>query len=217
MGTEETRKKVAIARKPYQLLSVSVLREYLTFELKPTTPTPFKLDPERLFDDYIFMCFFVGNDFLPHSPTLEIREGAIDLLMTLYKTHLPALGGYLCADGRPNLPVVEKFVRIVSEHEDAIFQKRAKKEAQMRSRRQREKQKAREYYDRQRKGSGTNLPAHRELGGSRNASDRAPAAPTEQLVALGRGRAPPPPPTQKTAEQNKSAAASLRLSQPSNT
>ena len=210
MGTEETRKKVAIARKPYQLLSVSVLREYLTFELKPTTPTPFKLDPERLFDDYIFMCFFVGNDFLPHSPTLEIREGAIDLLMTLYKTHLPALGGYLCADGRPNLPVVEKFVRIVSEHEDAIFQKRAKKEAQMRSRRQREKQKAREYYDRQRKGSGTNLPAHRELGGSRNASDRAPAAPTEQLVALGRGRAPPPPPTQKTAEQNKSAAAALR-------
>ena len=211
MGTEETKKKVAIARKPYQLLSVSVLREYLALELRPVAPTPFKLDPERLFDDFIFMCFFVGNDFLPHSPTLEIREGAIDLLMTLYRNLLPTLGGYLCADGRPNLPVVEKFVQIVAQHEDAIFQKRAKKEAQMRSRRHREKQKAKDYYDRQRQASGTVGPSNSyALGGSKLASDRAPAAP-DQLVALGRGRAPPPPPAKnKTAEENKSAADALR-------
>ena len=50
------------------------------------------------------MAFFVGNDFLPHLPSMDIREGAIDLLLALYKQLLPGLGGYLTDMGTVDLP-----------------------------------------------------------------------------------------------------------------
>ena len=35
--------------------------------------------------DYIFICFFLGNDFMPHFPALNIRTSGIDTLICAYK------------------------------------------------------------------------------------------------------------------------------------
>jgi len=72
------------AEQEFIFLRLSVLREYLYHDLNMPN-LPFPQDLERAIDDWVLMCFFVGNDFLPHLPSLEIREGAIDKLITLYK------------------------------------------------------------------------------------------------------------------------------------
>jgi hypothetical protein len=40
---------------------ISVLREYLALEMRPQQALPFAYDPERIYDDFVFMCFFVGG------------------------------------------------------------------------------------------------------------------------------------------------------------
>ena len=40
---------------------------------------------ESSIHDFIFMCFMVGNDFLPHIPSLEIIRHGIDHMIDVYK------------------------------------------------------------------------------------------------------------------------------------
>lgn len=112
---------------------LSVLKEYLKRTLSmPNLPFPY--DFERVLDDWVFLCFFVGNDFLPHLPSLEIREGAIDRLINLYKNTVYKTGGYLTKSGEVNLERVQMILRDLGTVEDDIFTQRQKREMQFRER-----------------------------------------------------------------------------------
>uniref|UniRef100_A0A0D9YSC6 Uncharacterized protein n=2 Tax=Oryza glumipatula TaxID=40148 RepID=A0A0D9YSC6_9ORYZ len=80
--------------KQYLFLNIWVLREYLEIELKILDPVC-EPDIERLIDDFIFICFLMGNDFIPHIPSLEMKEYALDLLIEVYKTTFNKMGGYI--------------------------------------------------------------------------------------------------------------------------
>ena len=44
---------------------------------------------ERIIDDFVFFCFFIGNDFLPSLSSLDISEGSLDSIIDMYKQYLP--------------------------------------------------------------------------------------------------------------------------------
>lgn len=127
--------------KPLQALHCSVLRDYLDNEFSCLKGNlSFKYDLERIIDDFIFICFFVGNDFLPHLPSLDIRDGALDFLIECYKEILPFTGEYLTSPGGDlNLRATDIILGKVGEIEDLIFMK--KKQAEDNNERRFEEQK----------------------------------------------------------------------------
>uniref|UniRef100_A0A0D3HIF2 Uncharacterized protein n=1 Tax=Oryza barthii TaxID=65489 RepID=A0A0D3HIF2_9ORYZ len=126
----EARPEGKLTKKPYQFLNIWVLREYLELDMK--IPNPIQtLDVERMIDDFVFICFLTGNDFIPHIPSLEIHEGAIDLLIEVYKTSFNKMGGYIVDTDKVKdkhaaylkVSRLEKFFHELSLYEEKIFLK----------------------------------------------------------------------------------------------
>lgn len=120
-------KSEAVALKPFIWLHVSVLREYLEAELY-VPQQPFRFDLERALDDWVFMCFFVGNDFLPHLPSLDIRENGIDTLIAIWRDNIPLMEGYVTKDGHVDLKRAQFILEGLAKQEDAIFRRRRQTE-----------------------------------------------------------------------------------------
>jgi 5'-3' exoribonuclease 1 len=71
--------------------------------------------------DYIFLCFFLGNDFLPHFPALNIRTGGTEKMINAYKA---TIGGTkeLLTDGKTIYwKNVRKLIAFLAEKEHAYI------------------------------------------------------------------------------------------------
>jgi len=126
----------AAIQKPFQILSVPVLRQYMMLqfgEIADRMPAHNPYDFERAVDDFVFMCFFVGNDFLPHLPSLNIKDGSIDQMLSLYAEILPTLNTYLTNCGILNMPEVEMFLEYLGGIEDQVFKNRLERDSKRRS------------------------------------------------------------------------------------
>jgi len=62
------------------LLDIPELARIITDDMNNLSPSP----SSRVYD-YIFLCFFLGNDFLPHFPSVNIRTGGVDKMINAYK------------------------------------------------------------------------------------------------------------------------------------
>jgi 5'-3' exoribonuclease 1 len=76
---------------------------------------------KTLLDDYILMCFLLGNDFLPHFPILSIRSGGIDILLNHYKYLFNKNNYTLTSEGKINWNNFRKFINSLANEEEKMF------------------------------------------------------------------------------------------------
>lgn len=97
-------------------LDINLLSEKLMSYLKDQIDDN-SLDYKKTMNDYIFLCFLLGNDFLPHFPAVNIRTGGIDKLMMAYKATITN-NNYLTNNSNINWCNFKKLIDFLSVMEE---------------------------------------------------------------------------------------------------
>lgn len=125
----------------YRLLSIRALYDRLAYVLSgntsltaiaaegiannvaiPVDPVPMANESAaRRILDYTLLCFFVGNDFLPHLPSIKIREESLSDLIVLYKVISWELKDYLISDGKINRKFLSELFASLADIEDEVL------------------------------------------------------------------------------------------------
>ena len=73
----------------FLFLNINKLEENLILELKNRIGIKYLTDIEKknILNDYIFLSFILGNDFICHSPVISIKNSGIDLIIDLYSRY----------------------------------------------------------------------------------------------------------------------------------
>ena len=94
----------------FVIFHVKALREYIGMEMQAEVL-------ERIIDDFIFLCFFLGNDFLPGLPGMSISEGAIAAMLAIYKKCCLAANKYMIRDETPDWGVIMEFLSALAKEQ----------------------------------------------------------------------------------------------------
>lgn len=76
-----------------------------------------EVNTNKIFD-YLLICFFLGNDFMPHFPALNIRTGGVDKVIMAYKETIKQNEFLVLPDFNIDWPHLRKFVYFLAKQEE---------------------------------------------------------------------------------------------------
>ena len=71
--------------------------------------------------DYIFLSFFLGNDFMPHFPALNIRTGGMDKMLSAYRETIGSTKELLTDGKKIYWKNVRKLVQFLADQEEVYL------------------------------------------------------------------------------------------------
>ena len=103
-------------------VSLKIMREciYKTFEKNITDVS---IDKNRIINDFVFLCYFLGNDFLPHILSLDINKNGIEYILKKYsETYLLYFNYILDEDAKIiNQQFISSFLEKLAYGEETIL------------------------------------------------------------------------------------------------
>jgi len=85
---------------------------------------------DNAIDDFVLLCFMLGNDFIPHIPGIEIIEGGIDTILNVYRD-IGTFNGHITYKTDKGIIMFNKiplkiFLQIMSEYEKPVLEHKLK-------------------------------------------------------------------------------------------
>lgn len=103
----------------FNYLSLDMLKFYFQEEVKFSTTMEY--DTNKLIRDFIFLCFLIGNDFLPNLGTITVHNKGIDKLLEIYYNLLVKNKYYLIHNNKINLSFLIDIFQELSLKENEIY------------------------------------------------------------------------------------------------
>jgi len=114
------------------LLDIPELAKIITLDMNNGVEMTTEQQKNRIYD-YIFMCFMLGNDFLPHFPAVNIRTNGIEKLLDAYKSTIGLANDNLTDGLTIYWPNFKKFIAALATQEEQFM----KTEIKLRDKRER--------------------------------------------------------------------------------
>jgi len=117
----------------FLLVDIGSVREKLVnlmkWEKSEDSLFDFKFNKEWVINDFVFLCFITGNDFLPHIPSIEIIEGGVEVIIEISK-NVGRTHGHITRNKTGNIVFckssLKKFLEIVADSEKELLEQKFK-------------------------------------------------------------------------------------------
>ena len=113
----------------FLLIDIGSVRQQLIEMMRWENENDLKFNEEWVINDFVFLCFLTGNDFLPNVPSIEIIEGGVEVIISISK-NVGRTHGHITRNKSGNIVFcktsLKRFLEIVSESEKELLEQKFK-------------------------------------------------------------------------------------------
>jgi len=113
----------------FLLIDIGSVRKQLIEIMRWENDDGLKFNEEWIINDFVFLNFACGNDFLPNIPSIEIIEGGVEVIMSISKS-VGKTHGHITRNKSGNIvfckTALKRFFEIVSESEKELLEQKYK-------------------------------------------------------------------------------------------